>query len=56
MKNLLAMTVFACLLTACAGLARNEVGSTDTAGPGATEAAALGYHGPVHRSPLTRAQ
>ena len=57
MKNLLAMTVFACLLTACAGPARNEVGSTDTAGPGATEAAAaLGYHGPVHRIPLTRAQ
>ena len=56
MKNLLAMTVFACLLTACAGVARTEVGSTDPAGPGATEAAALGYHGPVHRTPLARAQ
>jgi hypothetical protein len=56
MKNLLSMTVFASLLTACAGMARNEVGSTDPVGPGATGAAALGYHGPVHRIPLTGGQ
>lgn len=55
MKNLLAMTVLGCLLTACAGLARNETGRAPDSGPGAAGAAALGYHGPVHRMPPGRA-
>jgi hypothetical protein len=49
MKKLLALACVVVLVSACAGLSNKGGANTASAGTGAAEAAALGYHGPIHR-------
>ena len=46
MNKLLALLGIAALLVSCAGTTTT---ATMGAGPGAEQAAELGYHGPIHR-------
>ncbi len=49
MNRLLALAGIVVLVTACAGLAYTGGAERQLSGPGAAEAADLGYHGPTHR-------
>ena len=46
MNRLLALAGIAVLVVACADITAAEM---QPAGPGAAQAAELGYHGPIHR-------
>jgi hypothetical protein len=49
MNRLLALAGVVAMMSACAGLSDTGDGGSAYVGPGAAEAASLGYHGPVHR-------
>lgn len=51
MNKLLSLACIVALLSACAGSGTSAGKNPAAMGAGAAEAAALGYHGPVHRSP-----
>ena len=52
MNKLLSLACVVALMSACAGLPDMRTGEKSASrAAGAAEAAALGYHGPVHRSP-----
>lgn len=50
MNRLLALAGVVAMMSACAGLSNTGDGRSAHVGPGAAEAAALGYHGPVYRT------
>lgn len=49
MNRLLALAGVVAMMSACAGPSNTGDGGSAYVGPGAAEAAYLGYHGPVHR-------
>ena len=49
MNRLLALAGVVAMMSACAGLSNTGDGASAYVGPGAAEAAHLGYHGPVYR-------